>query len=140
MWTDKVTLIIMVFVTLEKGIVSGIEGNKIDELACSQGHVRDIKLQNEYVELTQWANNLPILKEKDDAIIKTLKNSVEKINDVAFMDDNSLVDFFYRIISFPLQTVCKAGRWIAKGRWYPDCGQRTVSTTFVWTTYTRTPT
>ena len=75
---------------------------------------RDIKAKN---EISEWANNLPILKDQDDRNINHMKDLVAQHETNPMLSEDDIIDHFQRILALPLQTVCHVGKWVALNRW-----------------------
>ena len=53
---------------------------------------------------------MPTLKTRDQQTITELEEVVSNLDS---LDDDSVVEKFYKFISSPLQTQCKIGKWLA---------------------------
>ena len=68
------------------------------------------KINTNSESITQWANSMPTLKTRDQQTITDLE---EVVNNLDSLDDDTVVEKFYKFISSPLQTQCKIGKWLA---------------------------
>ena len=79
--------------------------------------------RSEFDKVRDWANNIPVLKDRDEKLYKMLETMVTTIEDkLTGMTDEQAVDAFYRFISLPMQTHCTIGKWLSMGKWYPANG------------------
>ena len=104
------------FLICGQALASLDDSNRNTQNLCDlqDDHARDNKAKN---EISEWANNLPILKDQDDRNINHMKYLVAENEKNPKLSEDDFIDHFQRILALPLQTVCHVGKWVALNRW-----------------------